>query len=45
MSDPNTTLAWKTRKPVGGNIVAHANISRLYFRKGKGEQRICKIYD
>ena len=23
----------------------HASTTRLYFRKGKGEQRICKIYD
>ena len=28
-----------------GNIMAHASTTRLYFRKGRGEQRICKIYD
>ena len=47
MSDPggNTAFACDPRKPVGGNIVAHASTTRLYFRKGKGEQRVCKIYD
>lgn len=33
------------KKPIGGNIMAHASTTRLYFRKGRGEQRICKIYD
>ncbi|TBU10985.1 DNA repair protein Rad51, partial [Hamiltosporidium tvaerminnensis] len=33
------------KKPVGGNIMAHASTTRLYLRKGKGETRICKIYD
>uniref|UniRef100_A0A914HJN2 DNA repair protein RAD51 homolog n=1 Tax=Globodera rostochiensis TaxID=31243 RepID=A0A914HJN2_GLORO len=33
------------KKPIGGNIMAHASTTRLYFRKGKGEQRLCKIYD
>lgn len=33
------------KKPIGGNIVAHASTTRLYFRKGRGETRICKIYD
>ncbi|CBK21274.2 uncharacterized protein [Blastocystis hominis] len=34
-----------TKKPIGGNIIAHASTTRLYFKKGKGEQRICKVYD
>ena len=25
--------------------MAHASTTRLYLRKGRGEQRICKIYD
>lgn len=25
--------------------MAHASTTRLFLRKGKGEQRICKIYD
>jgi DNA repair protein RAD51 len=33
------------KKPIGGNIIAHASTTRLYFRKGKGETRVCKIYD
>ncbi len=33
------------KKPVGGNIMAHASTTRLSLRKGKGENRICKIYD
>eukprot|EP00698_Gefionella_okellyi_P026080 TRINITY_DN9837_c0_g1_i1.p1 TRINITY_DN9837_c0_g1~~TRINITY_DN9837_c0_g1_i1.p1 ORF type:complete len:103 (+),score=12.79 TRINITY_DN9837_c0_g1_i1:325-633(+) len=44
------------KKPVGGHIlgmwnlnmpylVAHASTTRLFLRKGRGEQRICKIYD
>jgi len=33
------------KKPIGGNIMAHASTTRLYLRKGKGETRICKIYD
>ncbi|KAI9229046.1 MAG: Rad51-domain-containing protein [Piptocephalis tieghemiana] len=33
------------KKPIGGNIIAHASTTRLYLRKGRGEQRVCKIYD
>lgn len=33
------------KKPIGGHIIAHASNTRLYFRKGRGETRICKIYD
>merc|ERR1712243_450974 len=33
------------KKPVGGNIMAHSSTTRLYLRKGRGETRICKIYD
>lgn len=33
------------KKPIGGNIMAHASQTRLYLRKGRGETRICKIYD
>ena len=33
------------QKPIGGNIMAHASTTRLYLRKGRGENRICKIYD
>ncbi|KAI8138699.1 Rad51-domain-containing protein [Fennellomyces sp. T-0311] len=33
------------KKPTGGNIIAHASCTRLYLRKGRGENRICKVYD
>jgi len=32
------------KKPIGGND-AHALTTRLYLRKGRGETRICNIYD
>ena len=32
------------KKPVGGNILAHYVHTRVYLRKGKGNQRIAKIY-
>jgi len=33
------------KKPIGGNIMAHASTTRLYLKKGRGNNRICKIYD
>lgn len=33
------------KKPIGGHILGHASTTRLYLRKGRGETRICKIYD
>lgn len=33
------------KKPIGGNIMAHASTTRLSLRKGRGDQRVCKIYD
>lgn len=38
-------FAADTKKPIGGHIMAHASTTRLYLRKGRGETRICKIYD
>lgn len=32
-------------KPIGGNIIAHASTTRLNLRKGRGDTRVCKIYD
>lgn len=34
-----------SRKPIGGHIMAHASTTRLSLRKGRGEQRILKVYD
>lgn len=33
------------KKPIGGHILAHSSTTRLYLRKGRGETRICKVYD
>lgn len=33
------------KKPIGGNIMAHSSTTRLYLRKGRGENRIVKVYD
>ena len=33
------------KKPIGGNIIAHASTTRLYLKKGRGDARVCKIYD
>lgn len=33
------------KKPIGGHILAHASTVRLSLRKGRGEDRLCKIYD
>ena len=38
-------FAGDAKKPIGGNIMAHASTTRLYLRKGRAESRICKIYD
>lgn len=43
--DGGAMFAADPKKPIGGHIVAHASTTRLYLRKGRGEQRICKIYD
>lgn len=39
------TMFGPSTKPIGGNIMAHASTTRLALRKGRGEQRICKIFD
>lgn len=33
------------KKPIGGNIIAHASTTRLMLRKGKANTRVCKVYD
>lgn len=32
-------------KPVGGHVLAHASTTRVMLKKGKGDQRIAKIFD
>lgn len=47
ISDPGggAMFVQDPKKPAGGHVVAHASCVRLSLRKGKGEQRVCKIYD
>ena len=46
-ADPGAALSFQAdpKKPIGGNILAHASTTRIYLRKGRGENRIAKIYD
>lgn len=39
------SFAKDATKPIGGNIIAHASHTRLRLRKGRGENRICQIFD
>lgn len=39
------SFAKDATKPIGGNIIAHASTTRLRFRKGRGDNRICTVYD
>ena len=43
--DGAAMFAADPKKPIGGNIMAHASTTRLYLRKGRAENRIMKIYD
>jgi len=45
VADPGGMGIGDNKKPIGGNIMAHASTTRLYFKKGRAETRICKIYD
>ena len=45
VANVDSTAFSEPRKPIGGNIIAHASTTRLYMKKGKGDNRICKIYD
>ena len=46
-SDPGAAMSFvpDPKKPLGGHVLAHASTTRLSLRKGRGETRICKIYD
>merc|ERR1712020_821708 len=46
-ADPGATMSFQAdpKKPIGGNIIAHASTTRISLRKGRGENRICKIWD
>lgn len=47
MADPGGAAMFVAdpKKPVGGHVLAHASTTRLYLKKGRGETRVCKIYD
>lgn len=46
VADPGAmSFAKDSTKPIGGNIIAHASTTRLRLRKGRGENRICTVYD
>ncbi|KAF8531049.1 hypothetical protein JB92DRAFT_3081158 [Gautieria morchelliformis] len=48
MSSPDASggmYAANEKKPIGGNIMAHASTTRLQLKKGRGTTRICKVYD
>ncbi|CAD2216532.1 meiotic recombination protein DMC1 [Angomonas deanei] len=47
VSDPGgaSMFVADPKKPVGGHILAHASTTRLSLRKGRGDQRVCKIFD
>ncbi|OXA48547.1 DNA repair protein RAD51 homolog A isoform X4 [Folsomia candida] len=42
--DAGGGLQGEPMKPIGGHIVGHAVTTRLFLRKGKGVNRLCKIY-
>lgn len=46
MADPGAlSMFGPVIKPVGGHVLAHASTTRIMLKKGKGEQRIGRIFD
>jgi meiotic recombination protein DMC1 len=45
MATPDSALFVQAPKPIGGHILAHASTTRMYLRKGKGAERVAKVYD
>lgn len=41
--DGGSMFAGPAVKPIGGNIMAHATTTRLWLKKGRGENRVVKI--
>lgn len=39
------SFAKDATKPIGGNIIAHASTTRLRLKKGRGDTRICQVFD
>ncbi|KAL7005450.1 Meiotic recombination protein dmc1 [Cystobasidiomycetes sp. EMM_F5] len=46
-ADPGASAIFATadKKAVGGHVLAHASATRLFLRKGRGEERIAKLAD
>ncbi|KAF7488156.1 Endoplasmic reticulum-Golgi intermediate compartment protein 2 [Sarcoptes scabiei] len=46
-ADPGATMSFQAdpKKPIGGHVLAHASTVRLQLKKGRGENRIVKVYD
>lgn len=47
MADPSGATAFgpSPPKPIGGHVLAHLSTTRISLRKGRGEQRVARIYD
>lgn len=47
MANPGATMSFAgdTKLPIGGFVLGHASTTRLQLRKGKGDERICKVFD
>lgn len=43
--DAAASMFGDNKRPIGGNIMAHASTTRLSLKKGRGENRVCKVYD
>jgi meiotic recombination protein DMC1 len=44
-ADPGSVITNDAKKPVGGHVLAHLVDTRVYLRKGRGDQRIARIED
>ncbi|KRX05047.1 P-loop containing nucleoside triphosphate hydrolase [Pseudocohnilembus persalinus] len=45
MADPSGQSFGDNRRPIGGNVLAHASTTRVYFRKGAKEERFATLVD
>jgi meiotic recombination protein DMC1 len=45
MASPDSALFVQAPKPIGWHILAHASTTRIDLRKGKGAERVAKVYD
>jgi DNA repair protein RAD51 len=45
IAGPSAMFNPDPKKPIGGNIIAHASTTRISLKKGRAETRVAKIYD